>query len=177
MAFDNRHTVASRRTVLPPAGRGSRTFTNGITLGVVIGAVSATLTYAALFAGPNRSTAVIASAATVTPKPPAVAVPVNSPAEQIAPAPAPTSAADVAKSDSSGVVAAISAPILAKSDPAEASPELKPQAQRDESRPRHRRERQTVRRERPRDTQGWYGDARANPWGQPYYRGRSQWSW
>src|SRR5262249_9200934 len=69
MAFDNRHTTASRRTVIPPAAPTSRTFSKGIALGVVVGAVSASLTYAALFAGPSRTTALIASASVANAKP------------------------------------------------------------------------------------------------------------
>lgn len=180
MAFDNRHTVASRRTVLPPAAPNSRTFTKGIALGVVVGAVSATLTYAALFAGPNRTTALIATASVVSPKPASAAVRTDAGVEHAA-VPAPAPAVSETKSEPAPPAAAAKpTSAVASAEPAAISPEVQPQVQREESRPRQRRERHTARRERPRNQTGWYGDAGANPWGrsnQNYYRGRNEWSW
>lgn len=179
MAFDNRHTTASRRTVLPPVAPTSRTFAKGIALGVVVGAVSATLTYAALFAGPSRTTALIASASVAIAKPStAAAARPDAGHEQSAATPAAPIVTGTI-SDTKNEPAA-SPPVLASSEPAAAAAaaESKPQVQREESRPRQRRERHTARRERTRN--GWAVDAGANPYGRSYrdyYRGRSEWSW
>jgi hypothetical protein len=180
MAFDNRHTTASRRTVIPPVAPTSRTFTKGIALGVVVGVVSATLTYAALFAGPGRTTALIASASVANAKPSAAAAArTDAGHDQSAATPAApilTGTINATKNEP-----APSPPVLASSEPAAAAvaAETKPQVQREESRARQKRERHTARRERTRN--GWYGDAGGNPYGRSYYRdyyrGRSEWSW
>jgi hypothetical protein len=188
MSFDNRHTIASRRTVLPPAAANSRTFSKGIALGVIVGAVSATLTYATLFSGPNRTTSLIASAAAVTPKPaPGTAARPDAAGERGTPAPAAAATINETKNEPgpcdkpdgkcSQLVATNSPATAAASEVTGASPEVKPEVQREESRPRHRRERHTARRERPRNPPGWYVDAGANQYGRPYSRGRSEWSW
>jgi type IV secretory pathway VirB10-like protein len=179
VAFDNRHTTASRRTVIPPVAPSSRTFTKGIALGVVVGAVSATLTYAALFAGPSRTTALIASASVANAKPSAAAAARTDagPDQSAAMPAAPVSTGTISETKNEP---APSPPVLASSEPAAATvaAETKPQVQREESRPRHKRERHTARRERTRN--GWYGDAGGNPYARSSrdnYRGRSEWSW
>src|SRR5215467_2784362 len=76
MAFDNRHTVAARRSVLPQMGGESRTFAKGIGLGVVLAAVSGIVIVPALFAGRDRA---------VLPAPIAPAVPAASPTPMTVP--------------------------------------------------------------------------------------------
>src|SRR5712692_8824772 len=108
MAFDNHHTVATRRAVLPPSQppvRSSWAFVKGMALGVVIAAVSAAFVFPAIFAAPNvvpppqRSTPSREAAATPSPPAPAaVERGAAKPNEQAAP-PVSAAAGDAAKAD------------------------------------------------------------------------------
>jgi hypothetical protein len=202
MPFDNRHTVAARRSVLPSMGGEPRTFVKGVALGVVLAAVSGIVIVPALFAGRDRvpfpapSAPVLAVAAS-TPasvaSPPAApsapapvvvasAVPVvpaaatsSTPAPTppaASPAPAQVAPVDPQPAASPTAVAAVT-PTGSPDPPAADSGETKLQAQNPDSRPRHRHRRHFARQAYWGGPFGWFNNFGRSPFWRTQHRRRT----